>query len=153
MHVAPTGHVAFGDLLVGMRVPWQQGDYIQTFICGFIYFIFHLHAPRASATRALLAPERSARVEAQLSLRGSGHVRCSTSCLIFKGFCVSLSASRCSLFRLKCSTGRCLLGGMSGEGDGTVRLDSGHNVIESRQKWEKRTPVRTDDFTLLVRNI
>lgn len=34
--------------MMGMRMPWQQGDYIRTFICGFIYFIFHLHAPRAS---------------------------------------------------------------------------------------------------------
>lgn len=35
--------------MMGMRMPWQQGDYIQTFICGFIYFIFHLRAPSASA--------------------------------------------------------------------------------------------------------
>lgn len=34
--------------MMGMLMPWQQGDYIRTFICGFINFIFHLHAPRAS---------------------------------------------------------------------------------------------------------
>lgn len=37
-----------GGLMMGMRMPWQQGDYIQTFICGFIYFLLHLHAQRAS---------------------------------------------------------------------------------------------------------
>lgn len=51
-----------------------------------------------------LAPERRIRASTELrhsgtSLRGRGHVGCSTSCSMFKGSCAYLSALRRALFR------------------------------------------------------
>ena len=32
---------ALGEMTMGMRLPWQQADYAQTFLFPFIYLIFH----------------------------------------------------------------------------------------------------------------
>lgn len=122
---------------MGMRMPWQQGEYTQTLICGFIYFICHLHAPRASADvpasapRVLPAPERRTRAFSRTpSFRNQSAWkrprRRLNKLLDFYFFFLDLFIFFLRLLRvservpvrlvpLKCSSGPRLLGGMSGE--------------------------------------
>ena len=90
--------------MMGMRMPWQQGDYIQTFICGFIYFIFHLHAPRASVGvfcsrlrgGSVFEPNS---VFSEQSARERPRPILNKLLDFFKGSYVHVSAARCRLFR------------------------------------------------------